>query len=428
MASLSKDNGGWRILFVCPATRKRRTIRTGKCAKKNAETARNMIERLIEAKQHGSALDGQTIEWLKGIDGKLRERLAKVGLVSPSEDTAIGEFLRSYIVGHKVKQSTIEHLERVEKDLVEFFGSDKRIDAVTEADAEDFARWLRHDRGLGDNTARRRIGRAKQFFNRAVGRRMVAQNPFKGQQSVVHANEERFYFVSKADTAKILGACPNAQWRLIVTLSRYGGIRVPSELVPLRWSDVDWEGGRLTVTSPKTEHHQGKAYRVIPLFPELREALQDCFESAPDGAEYVIEGRYRSATKNLRTGFLRIVRRAGLEPWEKPFQNMRSSRETELAEDWPLHVVVKWCGNSQPVAAKHYLQVTDEHFEKAVQKPAQKPAQSPHFSAHQGSPKKPQNPVFSEKDEVCGTVNKRQAPRQGLEPWTKRLTAACSTN
>ena len=167
---------------------------------------------------------------------------------------------------------------------------------------------------------------------------------------------------------------------------------------------------------------------MIPLFPELREALQDCFEAAPDRAEYVIEDRYRSATKNLRTGFLRIVRRAGLEPWEKPFQNMRSSRETELAEDWPLHVVVKWCGNSQPVAAKHYLQVTDEHFEKAVQKPAQKPAQSPHFSAHQGSSKKAQNPVFSEKDEACGVLSVCRAPRQGLEPWTKRLTAACSTN
>jgi hypothetical protein len=31
-----------------------------------------------------------------------------------------------------------------------------------------------------------------------------------------------------------------------------------------------------------------------------------------------------------------------------------------------MHVVCTWIGNSQPVAAKHYLQVTDEHFEKAA--------------------------------------------------------------
>ena len=48
-------------------------------------------------------------------------------------------------------------------------------------------------------------------------------------------------------------------------------------------------------------------------------------------------------------------------------QNLRSTRETELAEEHPIHVVCKWLGNSQPVAAKHYLQVTDEHFEKAVE-------------------------------------------------------------
>jgi len=37
----------------------------------------------------------------------------------------------------------------------------------------------------------------------------------------------------------------------------------------------------------------------------------------------------------------------------------------------PLHVVCAWIGNSQPVAMKHYLQVTDDHFRQAVQNPVQ---------------------------------------------------------
>ncbi len=36
--------------------------------------------------------------------------------------------------------------------------------------------------------------------------------------------------------------------------------------------------------------------------------------------------------------------------------------------DFPIQVVCEWIGNSQLVAQKHYLQVTDEHFKKAVQK------------------------------------------------------------
>ncbi|OHB57221.1 MAG: hypothetical protein A2Y07_00115 [Planctomycetes bacterium GWF2_50_10] len=48
------------------------------------------------------------------------------------------------------------------------------------------------------------------------------------------------------------------------------------------------------------------------------------------------------------------------------FQNLRSTRETELAETWPEHVVCAWIGNSKAVARKHYLQVTEEYFDRAA--------------------------------------------------------------
>ena len=65
-------------------------------------------------------------------------------------------------------------------------------------------------------------------------------------------------------------ACPDAEWRLIVALARFGGIRIPSELVTLKWSDINWEEEKITIHSSKTEHHQGKGTRIIPLFPEIR--------------------------------------------------------------------------------------------------------------------------------------------------------------
>ena len=48
------------------------------------------------------------------------------------------------------------------------------------------------------------------------------------------------------------------------------------------------------------------------------------------------------------------------------WQNLRSTRETELAEDYPLHVVSAWIVNTERIAAKHYLQVTDDHFESGA--------------------------------------------------------------
>ena len=54
-----------------------------------------------------------------------------------------------------------------------------------------------------------------------------------------------------------------------------------------------------------------------------------------------------------------------MEPWPRLWQNLRSSRETELAHEWPLHHVCAWIGNSPSVATRHYLQITDADYERA---------------------------------------------------------------
>jgi len=211
---------------------------------------------------------------------------------------------------------------------------------------------------------------AKQFFNYAIRLKLIESNPFADLKSTVQANPERFYFISTEEASKVLDACPDAEWRLIFALSRFGGLRCPSEHLELTWDCVDWENGRIQIKSPKTEHHAGGASRTIPMFPELRRHLEEVFDQAPEGSTYVIT-RYRDSNTNLRTQLNRIIRRAGLEPWPKLFQNLRSTRHTELERKHPSHVVCAWIGNSRAVAAKHYLQVTDEDFAEATQNPTQ---------------------------------------------------------
>ena len=103
---------------------------------------------------------------------------------------------------------------------------------------------------------------------------------------------------------------------------------------------------------------------MVPIFPELLPYLREVFEKAEPGSEYAIT-RYRLHDVNLRTQLQRIIAKAGLKAWPKLFQNLRSTRETELAERWQEHVVCAWIGNSRVVARKHYLQVKEEHFEQA---------------------------------------------------------------
>jgi len=141
----------------------------------------------------------------------------------------------------------------------------------------EFRQWLLTKkpigRGLADNTTRRTIGIAKQFLQRAVKAKLIVDNPFRDEElpTSTTGNKTREHFVTRAEAE--LEACPKAEWRLIFALSRYGGLRCPSEHVRLRWSDVDWDRDRITIHASKTEHHTGRGVRVMPLFPELRSHL-----------------------------------------------------------------------------------------------------------------------------------------------------------
>ena len=59
------------------------------------------------------------------------------------------------------------------------------------------------------------------------------------------------------------------------------------------------------------------------------------------------------------------MKNAGLAPWPKLFQNLRSSCETEwLDTGLPAHVIANWVGHSVKVQNDSYAQVDDHHFER----------------------------------------------------------------
>lgn len=371
MASICNDSGGRkRILFVAKDGR-RRAIRLGKVAKRLAESIKLRVEALNAASIAGHAVDDATSQWLAGLDDVMLSKLAAVGLTQARDSATLGAFVDSYIEKRSdVKEATTITYGRTRRNLVEFFGAAKPLREITPGDADDWRLYLLTDQGLADNTVRRRCGSAKQFFKAAGRRGLVTSNPFIDLPSSVQGDTSRFHFVTREDAWKVLDQCPDVGWRLIFALCRFGGLRCPSEVRALRWPDIDWANDRMTVQSPKTAHHPNGESRVVPIFPELRPFLDEAFELAEPGTEHVIR-KYRFTNANMRTQLIRIIRRAGLKPWVKPFQNLRSTRETELAEEYPMHVVCAWIGNSQPIAAKHYLQVTDDHFAKAAQNPAQ---------------------------------------------------------
>jgi integrase len=384
MASVSKDKKGYRVRFVMPDGANK-TIRLAGFNKSKCEDIARHVEELIAAKAAGAAIDRRTANWLADIGQNVHDKLSNAGLVEQRVSFSLGEFIADYIKRRSdVAPGTTMNFGTCERNLVDYFGHDKAMRSIKHSDAIAFRQWLEENEGQAENTIRRRCGRARQFFKAAMKSRLIDENPFDDMPVTVSGSTKKERFVTEAESQKILKACPDLQWRLIFSLCRYGGMRCPSEILALRWENVLWDSNRIIVTSPKTKRYKGHENRVIPMFPELAHVLNEAYEMAFDRLEdksAVVSGpvvtRYTSARQNLRTTFEKIVTRAGLIPWPKPFQNLRSTRETELMEIYPSHVVVSWIGHSEKVARQHYLQTTDAHFEKAVLvKPAETVASS----------------------------------------------------
>ena len=383
MASISTDRKGNRRIFFTGPNRNRKIVYLGRVPIKTARTVKTHVENLAAALLGGHAPAPETSEWVGSRDDVMYGKLAAVGLVparEPKEDAApegitLAAFIDQYITARMIqKPNTLKNYHATKRALVDFFGEDRALAEITPGDCDDW-RASQVAQGLAPATIGRTVKRARQFFRAAVRKKLIGESPMADVKAAPQDNKSREYFVTVAEVESIIAACPDAEWRLIVALARYGGLRTPSETFALTLDCVDWERGRVRIPSPKTACHAGRDSRSIPLFPELRPHLEAVFDAAPSGTTYVIN-QHRLGSANLRTQLLRIMERAGVKPWPRLFQNMRASRETELSRQHPLHVVTSWIGNSAPIAARHYLQVTDTDFDAALQRDAESDARA----------------------------------------------------
>src|SRR5262245_11771474 len=185
----------------------------------------------------------------------LYDRLATLKLVEPhpqklqeqqdaeAKAQQLEVFISGYIASRTdAKPRTTTNMNLARRQLVEFFGADRPLGAVTRADAKQFAIDLR--RKYAEATVARTVKRARQFFNAAIDARLIAENPFSKVPVGQMHNRDRLFFVTRGMTTQILDACPDAEWRAIVALCRYGGLRCPSELLSLTWADILWDRDR----------------------------------------------------------------------------------------------------------------------------------------------------------------------------------------
>jgi hypothetical protein len=189
MASIAidKKTGLRRLLFFVNGKRVsvnmgpafRVNFSKGWLAREKTENAiyRGHVRAMILAREQNDPLPKVAAAWVKGLHPSLRSKLEKVGLLEPENKPEpkpekpvipMDEFIKGYIEKRAgIKPTTVLSWDVSRKRIIKHFGKDRPIDSVTEQDAVDFRdamlRW-----GLTENTARKTIAIARQFFETAI--------------------------------------------------------------------------------------------------------------------------------------------------------------------------------------------------------------------------------------------------------------------
>jgi integrase len=162
----------------------------------------------------------------------------------------------------------------------------------------DDARWLSESPKIREKLERLNLISSGKI---AVDWKIIDENPFckvRTQRSTVKVNE----FVPREVVDKLMKKA-NPVWKVILSLSRYGGLRTPSETLSLRGEDIDWEMSRISIPEPKVEHHEGCGIRSCSIFPELRPILDEAFEIFCVKSEYVVAAPQYRAAANTAMGW-----------------------------------------------------------------------------------------------------------------------------
>jgi len=398
MSSLSSYREGKTRLCYTDMAGKRKTIHLGTISKRNALAIQLRVDELLACMFCGTSPDRNTLEWVASISVGLRTKLAHHGLIDAGnlpvkvKAISITDFLKSYIEkrGEGMKPGTITVWETNAQCLIDHL-PDLPIQKINVGHAKDWLDKLKAI-NLAPSTIYKRIASARQFFHYAVDHKLIPSNPFESL-SMSRPKPKHNVEVPREWITKLFLKC-DPTWKAIVSLSRFGGLRCPSEVLSLKWADVDFERGTMAIPEPKVEHHDGRGVRLCPLFPEVRQVL----ETLERSGEYVIDKQtYRDAANtgvgwknaNLRTQFIKQLKAAGLEPWKRLFHSMRASRQTEVEREFGLPAACAWLGNTEEVARESYLIVFAEEWKKAVGGAAQIVAQKAPESKGKPRKKKP---------------------------------------
>ena len=225
----------------------------------------------------GSTKKGAAIDLLKIREGDSARGVPvtpKIGRLRFEE--AAADVVTDYRVNGKRSLSHVER--RIKKHLDPFFGG-RRMAAITTADVRAFiahrqAPVLREDGTEASGASNAEINRELAILKRAY--RLAEQAGKLLHRLHIPMLEERNVrqgFFERQEFEDVREHLP-MELRGFVTFAYLTGWRVPSEVLPLQWRQVDRKAGTVRLEPGQTKNDEGRLFPYGDLLPELRDVVE----------------------------------------------------------------------------------------------------------------------------------------------------------
>jgi integrase len=330
--------------------RRRLSIWLGDLPEKEAKAFQAHADAILEAQTAGIPIGRQTKQWIERLEPVLRDKLQPIFAVDRPASYWIDKYRTE--IAQDVQESTFCAIDDSLDHLARLFAT-TQIRAIG---PEDLLAWQSE---LAKTRAKSTVGKIgrhiRAFFAWLVAQRAIDETPAAELATTNDVGIKHFVDRSTIDT--LLKTSIDEEFSALIVLARYAGLRIPSEIRTLNFSDVDRVTRRVKIRDRKRRRD-----REVPLFPELVNLLTG---SAQDGL--VLPALASVPASTLSSRFESLIAAAGLKPWPRLWHSLRASRETELVQQFGLKAASTWIGNSEAVALKSYLLITDDLWSKATQ-------------------------------------------------------------
>ena len=184
---------------------------------------------------------------------------------APTLNEYLSKFLESRADLHR---NTLVRYKVSQRCLEKFFGT-ARLSDITDARIEEF-KAARLRGATGPAGVNRDLSLLRQILKQARRERYIAQNPLDNRDHFLNERKERLQAkpFTLEEEQRLLAVARGYLYPLLILLLD-SGLRPNAEALPLRWKDVDFERGMITVISSKTP----AGLRTVPMTSRLKEEL-----------------------------------------------------------------------------------------------------------------------------------------------------------